>query len=67
MRLQMTPILLTALVALASCAAPTSDPCAGWRPIRLLDPTVDLLAASDPQALQEIVAHYEFGRRRTCW
>jgi hypothetical protein len=62
-----TLISLLALGALASCATPAADPCAGWRPVTLLDPSVDYLAANDPQALREIVTHFEFGRARECW
>lgn len=59
--------LLIAPVALASCG-PTADAgCAGWRPVRVADATVDYLAARDPQTLAALIAHHEFGQSQGCW
>lgn len=62
----MTWILLIALGGLASCA-PTSNGCAGWRLIKMAAPTVDYMAAHDPEALRDVIAHAEFGQSRGCW
>ena len=67
MRLTKMWTLLLALGALASCAPVPNEPCAGWRPVRMAGASVDYLAANDPQALAQIVAHYEFGQRMRCW
>lgn len=60
-------ILLLALVGLASCAPTSPDACAGWRPIRVADATVDYLAQNDPQTLSGLIAHLETGQQRGCW
>jgi hypothetical protein len=70
MRLTKTLIWPAALTMLASCGliSPTVDPgCAGWRPIRVADATVDHLAANDPQTLAALIAHHEAGQARGCW
>ena len=61
-----TLTLLAALGILASCAA-TDTGCAGWRPIRVADATVDYLAANDRQTLAALIAHHEFGTHLNCW
>lgn len=67
MRYSRTPIWLGALAATASCG-PTVDPgCAGWRPVRVADATVDYLAAHDAPALAALIGHQEYGQARGCW
>jgi hypothetical protein len=67
MKFRLRLIWPLALVALASCG-PTVDPgCAGWRPVRVADQTVDYLAAHDPQTLAALIAHHEAGQSRGCW
>lgn len=67
MALRMILTLLIAPAALASCG-PTADAgCAGWRPVRVADATVDYLAARDPQTLAALIAHHEFGQSQGCW
>ena len=64
-------VLTGATLALAGCgdAAPPAKPdrCAGWQPVRVLDPTVDYLSENDPQALEALIGHHEFGQSRRCW
>lgn len=70
MRLPPILILSSALPVLASCVAqspPSVDHCAGWEIIQLSGESVDFLAARDPQALEEIIVHAEFGRSQGCW
>jgi hypothetical protein len=69
MKLPPILILFAALPALASCVAPSPsvDHCAGWEIITLSGEAVEFLAARDPQALEAIIAHAEFGRERKCW
>jgi len=61
-----TLTLLLVLGSLASCAA-TDPGCAGWRPIRVADATVDYLATHDRQTLAALIAHHEMGQARGCW
>lgn len=57
---------LLGLVVLATACVPTgkSDACAGWKPIRLADTSINGLTDQDAG---EILAHNEFGRARGCW
>lgn len=41
-----------------------SDACAGWKPIRLADTSIDGLTEQDAG---EILAHNTFGREQGCW
>lgn len=67
MTFRKTWIWLLVPAVLASCA-PSGDPgCAGWRPVRVADATVDYLASRDPQALAALIAHHEAGVARGCW
>jgi len=67
MKLTKTLTLCGALTALASCATPNTDGCAGWRPVRASAETVDYLAAHDPVTLKAMIAHQEFGKAQGCW
>ena len=62
-------IWLLALVLLGSCdlTPPSSDHCAGFKPITTTAATVDYLVAHDPELLKEITGHDEFGRKIGCW
>lgn len=66
MTLHRTLIWLAVPAMLASCG-PSVEGCAGWRPIRVADATVDHLAESDPQALAALIAHHEMGQAMGCW
>ena len=55
-----------ALVVLASCMGSPSE-CAGWKRVTISEKTLDYLAANDPQALAEMTAHSEYGKRIGCW
>jgi hypothetical protein len=59
--------LLLVPAALASCGPVLNDGCAGWRPIRVADATVDYLAANDAPTLEGLIGHHETGRARGCW
>ncbi len=67
MMLRRSLTLLAVPAALASCTPTVDADCAGWRPIRVLDETVDYLAARDPQTLAGLIAHHEFGQIQGCW
>lgn len=51
---------------LASCA-PTSDACTGWQRVQLSSPSIDYLAAHDPQALAEMTGNQLYGRKLCGW
>ena len=59
-------LALPILLAAAACSVP-SDRCAGWEAVRLGSASVDYLAANDPQALKELIAHHQFGQSQGCW
>jgi hypothetical protein len=56
-------MMLLAAVMLATACVPTgaSDPCAGWKPIRLNDASISGLTDQDAG---EILAHNEFWQKR---
>ena len=60
-------ILLGVLGVPVSCAPTDKTGCAGWRPIRLDDQSVDYLAANDPKTLEGLIAHHEMGKSMRCW
>lgn len=66
-----TLISLAALVALASCVKPGDDPppgsCAGWRPVQMSEASLDYLATHDPETVEAVTSHMEFGDARGCW
>jgi hypothetical protein len=55
--------MLLAAVMLAPACVPNgaSDPCAGWKPIRLAEASIDGLTDQDAA---EVLAHNEFWRAR---
>ena len=58
---------LSALVTVASCATPSADNCAGWRPVILLDDTAVYMNDNDPTALKAIIGNHEHGKASKCW
>ncbi len=57
-------MLLIAMLA-SGCATTGQDNfCAGWKPIRLDESSIDGLTDRDAEA---ILAHNEFGRSVKCW
>jgi hypothetical protein len=57
--------MLLAVMTLASACTPTGgNSCAGWKPIRLAEASIDGLTDQDAG---EVLAHNEFGRARGCW
>ncbi len=57
-------LLLTAMLVTGCVQTGASDPCAGWKPIRLADVSIDGLTDQDAA---EVLAHNEYGRVRKCW
>lgn len=58
-------MLLAAAMLVTGCVQTgKSDPCAGWKPIRLSEASITGLTGNDPD---EVLAHNEFGRARGCW
>lgn len=60
-------ILWLALSGLVSCGEVVPSECAGWEKISVAETSAEYLAANDPRALEEIIAHAEFGRKMNCW
>lgn len=57
--------LLLSVTLIAGCATSgASDACAGWKPIRLAQASIDGLTDQDAQ---EVLAHNIFGVQRGCW
>lgn len=63
MKLTLTLLLVT-LVTGCAMTGPATDPCAGWKPIRLDAASIDGLTERDAQA---VLAHNLFGRSRCGW
>ncbi|MDI9407829.1 MAG: hypothetical protein QM523_01120 [Candidatus Pacebacteria bacterium] len=41
--------------------------CAGWKRLQIAGATVEYMAATDPEGLEGLIAHNEFGARSNCW
>ncbi len=57
-------MLLVAALLVTGCVQTGGSNCAGWKPIRLADESIDGLTDQDAG---EVLAHNEFGKARGCW
>lgn len=59
-----TIALLLSVTLVSGCVTSGPSECAGWKPIRLAQQSIDALTDQDAA---EILAHNVFGRERGCW
>lgn len=57
-------MLLGAMLVTGCVQTGANSGCAGWKPIRLADQSIDGMTDQDAA---EILAHNAFGRERKCW
>ena len=57
-------ILIAALTLSSGCVMGGGDNCAGWKPIRLDDASIDGMTERDAR---DVLAHNVYGSKRGCW